>query len=373
MKAALLRGQPGMLDIADVTVAHPLQHEVLVRTVACGICHSDLNFVEDRMPVALPCILGHEAAGIVEAVGASVTEVAVGDHVVACLSGFCGHCDHCLTGRSYRCRNRRVRKVRGASSSEFERPAGSPPAVCENGSAVERLGGLGGFAENMLVHERFVVAISKEMPLDRAALLGCGVTTGVGAALNTARVRPGSSVAVIGCGGVGLNCIQGARLAGASKIIAIDIQPAKLELAKQFGATDTVDAAAGDPVERVFDLTGRGVDYAFEALGSPSTAQQALGMLDDTGTATLIGMGPSGSVLEVGLQEFVARGIRVQGSPMGSNRFRLDIPTYVDYYLQGRLHLDELISSRVSLEDVNEGLRALQEGRVARSVVVFDD
>ena len=231
--------------------------------------------------------------------------------------------------------------------------------------------GLGSFAETMLVHENGVVKIRDEMPLDRAALIGCGVTTGLGAVFNTAKVEPGTTVAVVGCGGIGLNCIQGAAIAGAARVIAIDMVPAKLELAKQFGATDLVDASGGDAVQQVHALSGGGVHYAFEAIGLKATAEQAFAMLRRGGTATVIGMIPLGETVEIPGYELLYEK-KLQGSNMGSNRFRVDMPRYIDLYLQGRLELDALVSQRIALEDVNDGFAAMKGGEVARSVIVFD-
>jgi S-(hydroxymethyl)glutathione dehydrogenase / alcohol dehydrogenase len=223
----------------------------------------------------------------------------------------------------------------------------------------------------MLIHEHGLVKITNDMPLDRAALIGCGVTTGLGAVFNTAKVEPGSTVAVIGAGGIGLNCIQGALIAGAARIIAVDMIDTKLKLAEQFGATDLVNASE-DPVAQVRELTGGvGVHYAFEAIGLKVTAEQAFQMLRSGGTATVIGMIPVGQMVELHGVDFLGEK-KIQGSNMGSNRFRVDMPRYVDLYLQGRLKLDELVSARIKLEEVNEAFDAMKAGEVARSVIVFD-
>jgi S-(hydroxymethyl)glutathione dehydrogenase/alcohol dehydrogenase len=224
----------------------------------------------------------------------------------------------------------------------------------------------------MVVQERALVVIPNEMPLDRAALLGCAVTTGLGAVLNSAQVPAGASVAVLGCGGVGLNCVQGARLAGAAQIVAIDRQPAKLALAQQFGATDLVDAGNGlDVVKAVARMSAGGVEYSFEAIGSSGTVAQAVAMLRPGGLATIIGVFAGGTI-EIPADEVVIRGKRVQGAVMGSNRFRLDLPRYVQLYRQGRLQLDELIGNRIALDDVNDAMRELQSGTTVRTVIVFD-
>jgi S-(hydroxymethyl)glutathione dehydrogenase/alcohol dehydrogenase len=223
----------------------------------------------------------------------------------------------------------------------------------------------------MLVHENAVVKITKDMPLDRAALIGCGVTTGAGAVFNTARVPVGATVAVIGCGGVGLSAVQGARIAGAGRIIAVDTIASKLDLAKRFGATDVVSAADGDPVEQVKQLTGGGVEYSFEAIGLKKTAEQAFAMLKNGGTATVIGMIPLGQKIELPGVDFLFEK-KIQGSNMGSNAFRVDMPRYVDLYLQGRLNLDDLVSKRIDLSQVNEAFADLERGNLARSVILFD-
>jgi S-(hydroxymethyl)glutathione dehydrogenase/alcohol dehydrogenase len=227
------------------------------------------------------------------------------------------------------------------------------------------------FAEMMLIHEHGLVKIRKDMPLDKAALIGCGVTTGLGAVFNTAKVEPGTTVAVIGAGGIGLNCIQGARIAGASRIIAVDMVASKLELAMEFGATDVVNASSGNAIGEVQELSGGGVHNAFEAIGLKATAEQAFGMLRRGGTATVIGMIPIGQSVEIPGYELLYEK-KLQGSNMGSNRFRVDMPRYVDLYLDGRLKLDELVSRRISLDEINDGFDAMKTGEVARSIITFD-
>lgn len=355
MRAAVLRSCPGELEIEDLTVDRIQPREVLVRTAAAGLCHSDLHFLNGTYVYGTPVVMGHESSGVVEAVGDQVTAVSVGDHVVTCLSMFCGSCELCLTGRPYLCQAREPR--RGRRLFKGEQP-------------VHQFSSLGSFAEEMLVHENAVVRITDDIPLDRAALLGCGVMTGVGAVVNTARVQPGSTVAVIGCGGIGLNAIQGARLAGAARIIAVDVVPAKLELARVFGATDTVDASSNDPVGAVIELTGGGVDAAFEAIGLKATAEQALAMARRGATAYVIGMVPMGQTVEVSAADLMA-GKRLEGCLMGSNRFRIDMPRLAELYLQGRLLLDELVSARITLDQVNDGFRQLATGQIARSLIVF--
>jgi S-(hydroxymethyl)glutathione dehydrogenase / alcohol dehydrogenase len=361
MKAALLYHLNEDTVIEDVDLDLPLRRdEVLVRTVACGVCHSDRGVQLGRhAPLDAPLLLGHEAAGVVEEVGSEVTYVKPGDHVVGCASAFCGTCRWCMRGELQHCENK-----------NHSRPDGAPRLFLYGG-AVEQFVGLGGFAEQMLVHERAVVKVPEEMPLDRAALLGCAVITGLGAALHAARVQAGETVAVIGCGGVGLNVIQGARLAGASRIIAVDRLAAKLDLAKTFGATDVVDASAADPIEAVRELSGGGVDHALEVVGLAATIEQAFAMLDVRGTATVVGAAPRPETeVRIKALEFL-REKRLQGCVMGSARFRLDIPLYAQLYLDGRLKLDELLSQRLPLDDLNAALDQLDSPLVARAVVTF--
>jgi S-(hydroxymethyl)glutathione dehydrogenase/alcohol dehydrogenase len=359
MKAAVFHGPQKPLTIENVEVAQPIGREVLVRTVASGVCHSDLHFVDGYYQFPTPAILGHEAAGIVESVGPHVTEFKPGDHVIACLSVFCGHCAYCLTGRTHLCQSRPVRTPQ------------EPPKLTWNGSPVNQFANLSAYAEKMLVHENGLVKVKNDMPLDRAALIGCGVTTGVGAVLNTARVEAGATVAVYGAGGVGLAVIQGARIAGAGMIIAVDVFEKKLAQARELGATHTVDASKGDPVKAIREMTGGGVEYAFEAIGLKKAAEQAFECIRPGGTATVIGMIPVGQKLELEGSVFL-REKRIQGCSMGSNRFKVDMPKYVDFYQRGLLRLDEMITRRGRLEDVNEAFRAMKAGEVARTVLMFD-
>ncbi|MEM7099227.1 MAG: Zn-dependent alcohol dehydrogenase [Pseudomonadota bacterium] len=360
MKAAVLREINKPLEIEDVQHGDPAPREVLIRTVSAGVCHSDLHFQNGSYPHELPAILGHESAGVVEAVGSDVTYVKPGDHVITCLSAFCGHCEHCLTGHMSLCQE-----------PELQRPADKPSRLASGDEKIAQFLNLSSFAEYMLVHEHAIVKIREDMPLDRAALIGCGVTTGVGAVIHTAAVEPGSTVAVIGCGGVGLSAINGAAIAGAARIIAVDMMQSKLDLAKKFGATDVVNASEVDAVGEVREMTGGGVHYSFEAIGLKQTAEQAFKMLNFGGVATIIGMIPVGVNIEIHGPEFLMER-KLQGSNMGSNRFRVDMPRFVDFYLQGRLHLDDLISGRIKLEDINDGFAALETGEVARNVIMFD-
>ena len=359
MKAAMFHGPHQPLTIEEVDVDKPIGREVLVKTVASGVCHSDLHFVDGYYPFPTPAILGHEAAGIVEAVGPHVTEFKAGDHVIACLSVFCGHCSYCLTGRTHLCQSRPARTPQ------------EPPKLTWNGALVNQFANLSAYAEKMLVHENGLVKVRDDMPLDRGALIGCGVTTGVGAVLNTARVEAGATVAVYGAGGVGLAVIQGARIAGAGMIIAVDVFESKLAKAKELGATHTVDSSKVDPVKAIREMTNGGVEYAFEAIGLKKAAEQCFECIRPGGTATVIGMIPVGQKLELEGSVFL-REKRIQGCSMGSNRFKVDMPKYVDFYQRGLLRLDEMITRRGRLEDVNEAFRAMKAGEVARTVLMFE-
>ena len=359
MKAAVLRAPKQPLSIEDVEISKPGPHEVLVRTVAAGVCHSDLHFQNGSYMYPTPAVLGHESAGVVEQVGAEVRYVQPGDLVITCLSVFCGHCEFCLSGRPALCTKVDTRR----------RPT-DPPRLSKDGKPVWQFLDLSSYAEQMLVHENAIVKITKDMPLDRAALIGCGVTTGVGAVFNTAKVPPGATVAVIGCGGVGLSAVQGAAIAGAGRVIAVDMLDSKLELARKMGATDTVNAKKGDSIAQVKDLTGGGVDYSFEAIGLKVAAEQAFAMLKNGGTATVIGMIPLGQKVELPGVDFLFEK-KIQGSSMGSNRFRTDMPKYVDMYLNGKLNLDDMVSRRIKLADVNDAFAALEKGEVARQVIMM--
>ena len=305
MKAAVLREVNQPLAIEEVSTGTPGPREVLVRTAAAGVCHSDLHFQNGSYPYPLPAVLGHESAGVVEAVGADVHYVKPGDHVITCLSAFCGHCEDCLTGRMVLC-----------NEPELSRGPSEPPRLAAGDEPLAQFLNLSSFAETMLVHEHTVAKIRKDMPLDRAALIGCGVTTGVGAVIHTAAIEPGSTVAVIGCGGVGLSCINGADIAGAGRIIAIDTVASKLELARKFGATDTVNAAETDVVGTVREMTGGGVHYSFEAIGLKTTTEQAFKIIRAGGTATVIGMIPVGTMVEIHGPEFL-REKKLQGIEHG--------------------------------------------------------
>ncbi|PTS87013.1 MULTISPECIES: Zn-dependent alcohol dehydrogenase [unclassified Caulobacter] len=365
MKAAVLREVGKPLEIETVSIGKPGPREVLIRTKAAGVCHSDLHFVEGSYSHPLPAVLGHESAGIVEAVGSEVRTVKVGDHVITCLNPYCGHCEVCLTGHMNLCISPETRRAKTDEPRLFKEDLGG-----QRGPMAQFLN-LSSFAEMMLVHEHACVAIRRDMPFDLAALIGCSVMTGVGAVIHTSSVRPGETVAVIGCGGVGLATVNGAAIAGAGRIIAIDRVASKLELARQFGATDLIDASEGDVVKQVQELTGGGVHHSFEAIGLKITAEQSFRMLRRGGTANIIGMIPVGTKIELHGPDFLGEK-KIQGSYMGSNRFPVDMPRLVDFYMSGKLKLDQMISRRIKLEEINSAFDELKRGELARSVIVFD-
>ena len=360
MKAAVLHSAKQRFEINDVIVDKPRRHEVLIRVAASGLCHSDYHYVSGDLPFAAPAVLGHEAAGIVEAVGTDVSSVRVGDHVVSCVSAFCGHCNRCVSGRTHVCLDKPKR-------SDTE-----PARLTLKGERLSQGGQLGGFAEQMLVHENGVVRVDRALPLDRAALLGCGVLTGLGTVFNAAKVTPGSRVAVVGCGGVGLNVIQGARIAGAEQIIAVDLLPAKCELARSFGATDTV-LGGPDAVDTVRELSRGGVDFSFEVIGLPATIEQAVRMLATGGLMTIVGATRFDATVSLPGILMLMNEWRVQGTYMGSSPFTRDIPRFGELYMKGKLDLDRLISERIALADINRGFETMLAGFGARNVITFPD
>jgi S-(hydroxymethyl)glutathione dehydrogenase/alcohol dehydrogenase len=350
--------QPLTVETIDIDAPGP--YEVLIRTVASGVCHSDLHVVDGngRFDLSDPLVLGHEAAGIVEEIGDSVTTVQPGDHVVACLSGFCGHCEQCLAGHPNLC------------TAGIVARKGDKPRLTQDGRKLTQFLNLGTYAEKMLLHENSIVKVDADLPLDVVALISCGVLTGMGAALRTAGLQPGQTVAVYGCGGVGLSIVQGARIGGARQIIAVDQFDTKLEMAKRVGATHTVNSTQDDAVKSVRELSGGGVDHSFEAVGIGSLMRQAIESLGIRGTCTIVGVPPPTTIIEVPFMA-IRPECKVQTSRMGSNRFRIDIPRYLEFYRQGRLMLDEMVSVRSDLGGVNEAFRAMKAGEVARTVLTF--
>lgn len=357
MRAAIFVGQDQPLSVESVEPAPPGPRDVVVRVDASGVCHSDLSIVHGYLPVPPPLILGHEGAGTVEAVGAEVTRVAPGDTVVASFVPACGTCWFCEHEQSNLCAQSMAR-------------SGVARATRPDGSTATAFTGLGTFAEVMTVDESSVVKVRTDLPAEQLALIGCGVTTGVGAALNTARVQPGSSVAVLGCGGVGQAVIQGARIAGAARIIAVDPVELKRKTAEQLGATDLVDPGAGDPIAAVKTLTGgRGVDYAFEVIGLPETVVQAYAMARRGGTAVVVGMPRIDATVTLPGFQLFYEGKSLLGCVYGSAQVRRDFQRFIDLIETGRLDVGAMVSRRVGLDEVNEAFRAMEAGEVIRSVI----
>jgi S-(hydroxymethyl)glutathione dehydrogenase / alcohol dehydrogenase len=360
VKAAVLTG-PNTLVIEELELDEPAPREMVVRVAAVGLCHSDYHFVTGDMPMTFPAVLGHEPSGIVERVGSMVTAFKPGDRVVGCLTMFCGDCKYCISGRQHLCRDTGIRT----------RPEGFGPRLRRaDGTPIFQGMQLGAFAEKMLIHENSAVKIPDAMPLDLACVLGCSVTTGVGASLVSANVRPGDNVVVIGCGGVGLSAIAGAALAG-GRVIAVDRLDSKLDLAKRFGATETINASIEDAVEAVRALTDGGAEHAIEAIGLPATSTQAVAMLGRGGVATIVGVMPMAANFPIDLS-LVLDEKRVQGSLLGGENFRVSIPRNADFYLSGRLPLEELVSDRISLDQIADGFAAMNKGEVARQIITFD-
>jgi S-(hydroxymethyl)glutathione dehydrogenase/alcohol dehydrogenase len=357
IRAAVLRAAPGPLAIERLQIDRPSRTEVAVRTAYVGLCHSDLHYLNGAWTTALPTVMGHEAAGIVEAVGEMVTTVQPGDRVVASITSPCGLCEYCIAGRSTLCTLSDQRRVRA-----------EPALVDHSRREVIPFAGLGALADMMLLQETAVAAVPPSMPLAVGCLLGCCVMTGVGAAIHSAQVRPGSAVAVIGCGGVGMSVIQGARLAGAATIIAVDLDPRKLTRATRFGATHTVHPNQ-DVVNEITTITDRGVDFSFEAVGMKSTAELAFRILAPGGVATIVGLVPEGQQIEVPAAALFFEEKRLQGSYMGSNNFRNDVTAYAQLYDKGRLLLDDMVSQTIGLADVNDGFTAMVSADVIRIVV----
>ncbi|MFZ1057769.1 MAG: alcohol dehydrogenase [Candidatus Rokubacteria bacterium RIFCSPLOWO2_02_FULL_68_19] len=364
-KAAILFEVGQKLELRDVEVQPPQAGEVLVRMAAGGVCHSDLHVMTGHLVASLPAILGHEGSGIVADVGPGVTSVKPGDHVIPLWRLSCGTCEYCSDGRPALC-------PEGTQIRMTGRLLDGSTRFTLDGQEIKHFAGVSSFAEYSVIPARAVLKIPEDFPLDRAALLGCAVITGVGAVFNCARVRPGSSVAVFGAGGIGLNVIQGAAIAGAEKIIAVDILPNKLEFARQFGATHTINGSTANAVEQIRALTdGKGVEYAFEAIGLPATMRQAYDSLRKRGMAVVVGVTPMTAEVSVPVMSLVYEERILTGSVYGSSRPSIDIPKLIALYRTGKLKLDELLTRRYPFAQINEAYDALERGEVARSVVTF--
>ena len=364
MKAAVLYEVKQPLRVEEVDLDGPRQGEVLVKIGAAGVCHSDYHFMNGDLPIGLPAVLGHEGAGVVEQVGAGVTTVKPGDHVVLLFRPNCGHCEFCSQGRPALCwmagQLRNTGRLLDGSSR-----------LHREGREIKHFLGVSCFAERTVVPEQGCVPIAEDIPLEVAALVGCAVMTGVGAVMNTARVTPGAAVLVIGAGGIGLNCVMGAALVGAHPIIVADMIDSKLETAMDFGATYTVNARTHDLLEGVRELTaGEGVDFSFEAIGNPKAMAQAFQAVRRGGVATAVGIAPAGSEVSINAGELVYQEKTLKGSYYGGAHPQSDMPRLLQLYRAGKLPIDRLISRRYRLEQVNEAYDALLAGEVARSVLI---
>lgn len=363
MKAAVITSYGQPLEILDVELNGPAAGEVKVKIEATGVCHSDLLCRDGGFPVyPPPCIPGHEASGTVVEVGPGVTKVSEGDHVIVGWIPYCGRCWHCRRGEVINCP-----EVSGrygvASDGRTRLSMGGSPVYHGMDAAT--------FAEYAVLHQNAVTRIDSDVPFEIAALIGCAVGTGVGAVLNTVKLQEGARVAVLGCGGVGLNIIQGARIAGASTIIAIDIVSSKLDAAKRFGATHVIDSSTNDPQPATFDLTGGvGVDYAFEAIGNHKTQQLAIRLIRRGGSAVFVGVAPLMDPFEIRPGLMTLMGQSILGCYFGSMVPERDFPKMIDLWRSGQLDLESLISDRGSLEDVNLAFERMEKGEVLRSVLV---
>tara|TARA_Y100001934_G_C12384663_1_gene794778 strand:+ start:4163 stop:5260 length:1098 start_codon:yes stop_codon:yes gene_type:complete len=363
MTAAVLYEPNKPMQIERIEIDDPSDGEVLVRVGAAGVCHSDYHIMNGDWTMPLPAVLGHEGAGVVEKVGRGVTRVKPGDHVILNFRANCGHCHHCVVGRPVLCD--------GIDTPRFQMFDGTV-RFHRNGNDINQMARTSCFAEYTVVPESGAVPVRKDMPLAAACLTGCAVMTGVGAVINTARMPAGSNIAVIGCGGVGLNVVQGGVLAGADRIIAIDTLDNKLEYAKQFGATDVVNAGNGDAAARVVEMTNGGVDYALVAVGSGKAVEQAYEMCRLGGTTVVVGMAPETDTVELSAISFPRTEKAIIGSWYGSARPWVDLPKLADLYMSGKLKIDEMVSRSYQLSEINEAYDALIAGEVARSVITFD-
>ena len=365
MDAAVLWEPGGPVEVRQIELAPPGEGEILVRIAACGVCASDLHVVDGDLPEPLPLVLGHEASGVVVEVGPGVERPAAGDHVVLALVPSCGECAACRAGRRNFCERGVVMAATGTLADGTSR-------LSAGGTRLHHFNSVSSFAEYAVVPHSVAVPIRRDVPLDVAALVGCAVLTGYGAVVRTAGVEEGASVAVWGCGGVGLNAVQAARLAGARPIVAVDTRPETLALAERLGATHGVPAGStADVAAAVRDLTGGGVDYAFEAIGREATIRQAWEALRPGGTAVVLGLPPKGSTLTIDTWGFINEKT-LKGSFLGSARIDEDVPRIVELYASGELKLDELVSSRIPLAELPAAFDRLRAGDGLRQLVVFD-
>tara|TARA_R110002096_G_scaffold273422_3_gene467227 strand:- start:18298 stop:19410 length:1113 start_codon:yes stop_codon:yes gene_type:complete len=362
--AAVLHQSGKPLSVEEVEVLPPGPGEVQVRIKAAGVCHSDLHVIKGDLPMPTPIIPGHEGAGIVEAVGKGVTEVAEGDHVLPMWRMSCGRCEYCLGGKPALCDVGTKMRFSGLM------PDGKTRFRSSSGKQILHYAGVSTFSQLATMPEAAVVKIPQDYPLNKGALISCGVITGFGAVVNTARVSPGDTVAIFGCGGIGLNIVQSAKIAGARRIIAVDRVSKKLEFARQFGATETINASEDDPVEAIMDLTGTGVDYAFEAVGLPEPIEQAYDSTKKGGTCVVVGIAPREARAKINVNALVYAEKTLKGTIYGSMRPRIDLLRLIDLHLSGQLELDKLLTKTYPLTEINEAYADLEAGKVARSLLL---
>lgn len=363
MKAAVLYEPNTLLKIERVSLDEPQANEVLVKIMATGVCHSDLHFMKGEMPTPMPVVPGHEGAGIVEKIGPGVTSLAPGDHVVMMVSFSCGKCRYCVAGKPTLC----VENLPIMSTATLP---GGAMRLHKGKDELHHLFGLACYAEYAVVNERSCVKVREDAPLDVVCLLGCGTSTGIGAAINTTGIKPGESIAIFGCGGVGLSAVMGARLAGAGKIIAVDTLDKKLAMANKLGADFMINASQDDPIMKVMELTGGGADYALECIGNVDVMTQAFTSIRYGGKLIVVGMAPLGTSLNIATYEFLL-GKGITGTVQGDINPQIDIPRYIDLYMSGKLPIDKLISKTYSLDEINEAFEALEKGKIIRSVIKF--
>lgn len=364
-RAVVARQLGSPVSVEQIEVQPPRHGEVMIRLAACGVCHSDLSATDGTIAYPLPLVLGHEGAGIVTAVGEGVSRFAVGDHAISSFVSICGRCHYCQSGRPHLC----VQSLQAL----YTLPDGSVRTSDAAGSPLNVFCGCGVMADHATLHADSLVKVDPQMPLDRAALIACGVMTGFGAAVNTARVEAGSIAVVFGCGGVGLNVIQGCAIAGAAMIVAIDTSGPKLELATRFGATHTIDVTGEDRVVKaLYRITGGGADYAFDCVGAGRISEQAFGALRRGGTAVTVGIAAADEKIALNAQQVALAGKTLTGSYYGSARPQLDFPRLIGLYRSGRLKLDELITRTYSIAEAPQAFADLRAGRSGRGVIVFD-
>jgi len=363
MKAAVLYETNTPLKVEKVTLDEPQANEVLVKIMATGVCHSDLHFMKGEMPVPVPVVPGHEGAGIVEKVGPGVTTLQPGDHVVMMVAFSCGKCRYCIEGKPTMCvENLPIQSMATLPGGGIRLHKGKQP--------LNHMFGLASYAEYAVVHERSCVKVRDDAPLDVLCLLGCGTSTGIGAAINSTGIKPGESIAIFGCGGVGLSAVMGAKLAGAGKIIAVDTLDKKLKMAGKLGADHLIDASTDDPMSKVMEFTGGGADYALECIGNVNVMTQAFASIRFGGKLIVVGMAPLGTVFSIATYEFLL-GKTVTGTVQGDINPQIDIPRYIDLYMNGKLPIDKLITKTYGLDEINQAFEALEKGQVIRSVIKF--